>query len=308
MTEHAEIVPLQDTITTPITGSLQRLEAEAAAMETAFKLAKGLSKTQMVPEHFQQDARDRGGHPNGEKAAWNLAAAILYGAELGMSASASAQNVFIVKGRPAVYARTMAAQVRAAGFKLQEVEATDEKVVWRAERDGHWAYSEWTIDRAKQAGYTSNSKYQSNPLEMLRAKCIAEVCRIQFQDVLLGMAYTVEELQLEDKVTVQRVVARDKENRGAAALRELAAQATQQESAAAEIVTEAGAEQPGQPTITPEQVDVILAAYKKKGLKGAEILDDITQFLQLEGKLGSVHTLLRDDADALITMLQTPAA
>ena len=59
----------------------------------------------------------------------------MYGAEIGLTAVQSANNVFIVKGKPAVYARTMAAQVRAAGYIIEPVEETDEKVVWRALRN-----------------------------------------------------------------------------------------------------------------------------------------------------------------------------
>jgi len=220
----------ESTVGAPTTGSLQRLEAEAQAMDKAFKIAKALSSTTMVPEHFQQRS-------NGESAAWNLAAAILYGAELGMTAVQSAQNIFVVKGKPAVYARTMAAQVRRAGYRLEEVEAGPDRVVWRGERDGSWALSEWTIERAKQAGYTGNQKYTTNPQEMLRAKCITEVCRIQFQDVLLGMAYSVEELQLEN-VAVQRVVKKDTGVRGVAALRELADKAAATVDASVDDETE----------------------------------------------------------------------
>jgi hypothetical protein len=58
---------------------------------------------------------------------------------------------------------------------------------------------EWTIARAQKAGYTSNKKYQSNPIEMLTAKCQAELCRVIAPDVLTGIAATsVEEVELDD--------------------------------------------------------------------------------------------------------------
>lgn len=314
MTDHAELEPFNNTdwapsVQQPTTGALQRLEAEALAMDKAYKIARALSNTEMVPEHFQQNAKDRNGNIHGEGAAWNLAAAILYGAELGLTAVQSAQNIFIVKGKPAVYARTMAAQVRRAGYVIQEIEASDDRVVWRAERDGSWAISEWTMERAKQAGYTTNQKYTSNPQEMLRAKCIAEVCRIQYQDVLLGMAYSVEELQL-DNVTVQRVV--KQAPRGAAALRDLAA-ATQPDppasALAAPIVVEAEptpepAAEPGQ--ATPEQIDTIIKLYKTNGITGQALRDDIVQFLQLDQKLTSLQKLTAADATAVLDHLVNP--
>lgn len=319
----SEISPIENTVVDqPTTGALQRLEAEALAMDKAYRVASALSKTEMVPEHFQQRSVDRAtGEPRGEAAAWNLAAAILYGAELGLSAVQAAQNVFVVKGKPAVYARTMAAQVRRAGYRIEEVEADDQHVVWRGERDGKWFISEWTIDRAKQAGYTSNQKYTSNPQEMLRAKAIAEVCRIAYQDVLLGMGYSLEELQL-DSVSVQRVVKR--EPRGAAALRDIAAKAT--DIRALSDVTDEPA-QPGEPVVhqvpaeeptgvavvdpeclqaSDEQVEKIRKIYHAKDIKGQAILDDVVAILCREEKLGSLSKLSVAEAEVVLEVLLEP--
>lgn len=204
----------------PTTPALQRMAAEAAALDTAYKMAVSLSKTTSVPQRYQQSYVPRGkSEPQGIAAAYDLAAAIMYGAELGMSALQSAQNVFSVHGQPAVYARTMVAQVRKwidgriaqgsttadpeTGDGIWEVSADPNKVVWAGRRAGRTASSEWTLQRATTAGFTSNEKYQKQPIEMLRAKAMTEVCRILFQDVLLGMAYSVEELQLSETVSVQ---------------------------------------------------------------------------------------------------------
>jgi hypothetical protein len=285
--------PRVEEITEPSTGSLRRLEAEALAMDKAVKLARGLSATRMVPEHFQQTK-------NGEQATWDLAAAILYGAELGLSAPQSAQNIFVVKGKPAVYARTMAAQVMHAGYKLEEVEASDTKVMWRAYRDTRTAESEWTIERASQAGYTVNGRYQTNPQEMLRAKCIAEVCRILFPDVLLGMAYTVEELQLEN-VTVQRVVKQG--SRGTAKLREIADTArTRTVDAEPQDAEEVP---PEEPTV---DVAEIRRLYKEhKGLAGTALLADLNEFLQRDEAVKAVKDITPEEAAAVLAYLAKPA-
>lgn len=292
-TDVAQVEPSYREITEPTTGALQRLEAEASAMDKAYKIAKALSATPMVPEHFQQDK-------HGEVATYSLAAAILYGAELGLSAAQSAQNIFIVKGKPAVYARTMAAQVRRAGYQLEEVEATDDRVVWRGERNGKWASSEWTMARAQQAGYTANGRYQTNPQEMLRAKCIAEVCRIQYQDVLLGMADSVEELQL-DSVVVQRVTRPGP--RGAAALREIAAAQTAVEAAQESPAEEVAPEPPVDEPPSRDQAEKIRRLYRAKGVTGQDVLDDITQFLQLDKKLPGLSSLSAEDAQSIIDRL-----
>jgi hypothetical protein len=320
-------LPMVHEITEPTTGALQRLEAEALAMDKAFKIAKGLSATAMVPEHFQRSFIPKGcQEPLGDAATWDLCAAILYGAELGLSAVQSAQNIFVVHGKPAVYARTMAAQVRRAGFRIEEVEANDTCVIWRGQRDGHWASSEWTIERADKAGYLRNDRYTTNPTEMLRAKAIAEVCRIQYQDVLLGMAYTVEELQL-DSVTVQRVVKKEG-TRGTAKLREIAEAASAQTSddpqvdAQAENAADAGpvegdeqADPQAQGAIvvdpecvsaSPEQVERIRALYKAQGLSAAEVLDEVTVYLQLDKRLTALSKLAAADAAGIIANLTQP--
>jgi hypothetical protein len=320
MTEQAgaEVAPVQQTeplddytvaeITEPTTGALRRLEAEVAALDKAFHWAKAMSKTTMVPEHFQQAYKPRGcTDPLGEVAAYNLAAAVMYGIEIGLSAMQAAQNVFVIHGKPAVYARTMAAQVRAAGYVIEEVEASDEKVVWKGLRDGTWAYSEWQMQRAVTAGYTSNERYQKNPQEMLRAKAIAEVCRIKFQDVLLGMAYSIEELQLEE-ASVQRVVRQGP--RGTAKLRDLAEGRGEPQEPPAEPAPEPApeAEPPlgNPPGATNQQLTEIRKLYKAKGISGEEMLGDLVQLLQREGPLPNLHELAYDEAVDVIKLLGKP--
>jgi hypothetical protein len=304
-------MPMVSEITEPTTGALQRLEAEALAMDKAYKIAKGLSATAMVPEHFQRSYKPKGcTEPLGDAATWDLCAAILYGAELGLSAVQSAQNIFVVHGKPAVYARTMAAQVRRAGYRIEEVEASDERVIWRGLRDGNWASSEWSMARAEQAGYTRNERYQTNPTEMLRAKAIAEVCRIQYQDVLLGMAYTVEELQL-DTVTVTRPVMKPGV-RGTAKLREIAEAAAASDNGDPKSPppepspTDAQPEAEPSPGPSNEQLDRIRALYKAKGFTASGVLDDITEFLQREKRLTSLHKLTAVEADEIIANLTQP--
>ena len=280
-------------ITQPTTGALQRMEAEARAMKTAYTIASSLSKTEMVPEAYQA-----GKH--GESAAYNLCAAIMYGAELGLSAVQSAQNIFIVRGKPAIYSVTMAAVIRRAGFVIEEVEATDEKVVWKGLRDGAWAFSEWTIGRAKLAGYTSNKLYETNPKAMLRAKCIAELARIKFQDCITGLAHSIEELQLEN-VTVQRVVKPANVVRGAAALRQAAAASQAPEQPVEE--PEVTPEPVEQWMISKMQVDKIRKLYLQKGIKGQGVMDDVAEFLQLDSPLKDLNDLSLEDGDAVLAYL-----
>jgi hypothetical protein len=141
--------------------------------------------------------------------------AILYGAELGLNPIQSLQQVFTVHGTPSIYTRTMVALLKRKGFKFRTVECTDESVtVTAAAPDGSTESSTWTISRAITAGYVpewddrtndwkknqygkldGNMKYLTDPQTMLWAKAAAEVSRRIAPDVLLGIAYTAEDLE-----------------------------------------------------------------------------------------------------------------
>lgn len=167
-------------------GTIQLAEW-AAELGAAHQLGTALCKTAFVPKDFM-------GKPEA------AAAAILAGKSLGLDPMNALSNIFVVHGRPALYARTMTALVMAQGHEVIRTEATPESVTVSARRKGQdrWQEFTWTIGRAKTAGYTSNSKYQSDPIAMLTAKAQAEACRTIAPDVLAGMPYSAEEMELED--------------------------------------------------------------------------------------------------------------
>lgn len=173
------------TATRPVSNAaLDTLMAHAHAMTAAKQLADALCATDMVPAQFK-------GKPG------NGAAAILYGAELGLDPIQSLQNVFIVQGKPAIYARTAIALLLGHGIKIETVSSTDEAVTVRGTRGDVVEEATWDIARATKAGYTSNAKYKTNPQEMLYSKAAMEVARKIAPDVLLGIAYSSEEMELE---------------------------------------------------------------------------------------------------------------
>lgn len=173
---------------------MAELMKQAEAMSAAHKLATVLCNTAMVPATFK-------GKPD------DAAAAILYGAEVGLKPQQALQQVFVVHGQPAIYARTMVALLKAKGYTFTTLESTDESVtVEGTSPRGEKETSTWTIQRAKNAGYTSNKKYQTDPQAMLYAKAASEVARKLAPDVLLGIKYTAEDLELEPvKATATRM-------------------------------------------------------------------------------------------------------
>ena len=164
------------------------LAAWAAELSAAHQIGTALCETEFVPQSFR----------NKPEAA---AAAILTGKALGLDPMNALSNIFVVQGRPALYARTMAALVMQAGHHLRRTAATDESVTVIARRKGdtEWQEFTWDIARAQKAGYTSNKKYQTDPQAMLTAKALAEACRTVAPDVLTGIAaVSAEEVELED--------------------------------------------------------------------------------------------------------------
>jgi hypothetical protein len=179
-----------------------RLVAWAQAAGAAHQLAQSLSKTSFVPRAFQGNAGD-------------ATAAIMLGDELGLKPLAALRSIYIISGTPAMYARTMVALVMSHGHEVWTESSTDREVVVCGRRRGseHVERSAWTIDRARKAGYTNNKKYESDPQAMLYAKAAGEVARKVAPDVLAGVPFSVEDLELEPENQPKTTVTRAKVQR-----------------------------------------------------------------------------------------------
>ncbi|GAA3705548.1 hypothetical protein GCM10023081_46920 [Arthrobacter ginkgonis] len=186
-------------LSTPASGTI-KLAEWAQELTAAHQLGTALCGTDFVPADFR-------GKPEA------AAAAILAGKSLGLDPMNALSNIFVVHGRPALYARTMAALVMNAGHEVIRTAASPESVTVAARRKGQtqWTEFTWTIQRAQQAGYMSNKKYTTDPIAMLTAKAQAEACRTIAPDVLTGVAsVSVEEVELEnlgERPAVQSVAA-----------------------------------------------------------------------------------------------------
>lgn len=162
------------------------LHGWAQELDAAYQLAQMVCQTAFAPQHFR-------GKPE------EAATAMLYGHTIGLPPMVAIKSIYVVHGTPALYAKTMYAIALAAGHQIERVHATEQGVMFRCRRKGAqgWQEVEWTIDRARKAGYTSNKQYQTNPIGMLTAKCMAEAANLVAAEALAGMA-SVEEVQLGD--------------------------------------------------------------------------------------------------------------
>lgn len=193
MTEltHYQPPTLEHTVTDPTGG---RLVAWAEGLAAAHRIGTALCQTSFVPQQFR-------GKPE------EAAAAILYGDEIGFTPTQALQNIYVISGKPSMYARSMVALLLSHGHEVWTVEKTDAKVTVAGRRKGstHVIEETWTTARASKAGYTSNKKYQTDPQAMLYARAASDVCRQVAPDSLAGIAYTVEELELDQPVATVRV-------------------------------------------------------------------------------------------------------
>lgn len=182
-------------ITDPTGG---RLVAWARGLQAAHQIGSALCRTSFVPKAFQ-------GKPE------EAAAAILFGDELGMSPTQALRSVHVINGTPGLYAKAMVALVQSRGHQVWTELDTPAKVIVRGQRRGSSRIeeSEWTVDRARRAGYTSNKKYETDPQAMLYARAASDVCRKIAADVLAGVAFTVEEMELEEASAATVTVRRD---------------------------------------------------------------------------------------------------
>lgn len=199
MTELALNPAANAALALPTSSMIVDLGMWAAELDAAYRIGQALAMTEFIPKSLKTKPNNQLKEPN--EIAENVAAAILAGKSLGLDPMNAIQNIFVVHGRPAMYARTMVALVLAAGHEVERVAATEQRVEYRARRKGtaNWQTFAWDIARATKAGYLTNAKYKSDPIAMLTAKAQAEACRIIAPDVLTGIASTsVEEVQLED--------------------------------------------------------------------------------------------------------------
>lgn len=179
-----------------------RIQSAAQDMQAAAHIAAGVVNTMFAPAHF------KGKIPE-------AAAAIMYGDTIGMDPMTALQNIHVISGRPGLYARAMVAVVQSKGHEVWTEEAGPTKVVVAGRRKGseHVERSEWTTERAKRAGYFSNKKYETDPESMLYARASGDVSRRVAPDALLGMAYSIEELQLEENNAPEQQAARSSVSR-----------------------------------------------------------------------------------------------
>lgn len=168
------------TVEAYVTGPAGDLVRWGQAASAAHALAQSLCRTRFVPEHFR-----------GEDKVGDATAAILLGAEVGLSPIASMRALYVAKsGEPTMYSRTIVALVTSRGHEVWTESEGDGRVTVAGRRAGseHVERVTWTLERAKAAGLAGrNAVYRDHPQAMLYARASADVARRIAPDVLLGI-------------------------------------------------------------------------------------------------------------------------
>ena len=148
-------------------GSAQaQLRSWALAMSDAGNLARVLCASSFAPAHLRGNTTDAG-------------VAIMKGASLGLDPIAAMESIYVISGKPALYARTMLAVVQQAGHDV------------------------WVDDQSDTSVTVSGRRRGSQHVQ----SATAEVCRMIAADALMGLSYSAEEVELDglgdDRPTVK---------------------------------------------------------------------------------------------------------
>jgi hypothetical protein len=190
--------------------ALERLGQWVTAASQARHLVAGLVETAFIPDSYRVKVDPRA-TPEQHAAAREIAignatAAVLQGVTLGIDPLMALQQIYIVHGRPGMYAKMMVALVQSHGHEVwtEEGDCSDTRAVVYGRRKGSQKVERViiTLDMARKAQWTSNAAYGKTPADMLYARAATRVCDRIASDVLKGIA-SLEEIQDTVKATAE---------------------------------------------------------------------------------------------------------
>ena len=158
-------------------------------MEEAFKFAELLSKSNLVPKDFANNAG-------------NILVAVQWGAELGLQPMQAMQNIAVINGRPSLWGDSVIALVKASPLCEYVTETVDDKgATCKVKRKGEPEQVRYfTVEDAQKAGlWGKGGTWTNYPKRMLQMRARSWALRDVFPDVLRGMPVAEELMDMPEK-------------------------------------------------------------------------------------------------------------
>lgn len=179
-----------------VSSAVMSLASWAQEADAAYEIAQKLTDTSFCPQAFR-------GKPV------EAAAAMLAGAEVGLSPLAALRSFDVIQGTAAPRALTLRAVAQSNGCEFVTVKEDARRVEMKGRRrGGEWETVVWTIERAQQLGLTGKDQWKKQPQTMLVARATAELARRLAADAILGIPYAAEELADDGPDTGGRTISR----------------------------------------------------------------------------------------------------
>ncbi len=166
------------------------LAIDIREMPITMKTLELLSRGPTVPKRYQDKPYD-------------MMAAVLVGRELGVAPMEAINSLYLVDGQVSMTGKLMSSLIHRAGHQLRVDIKKDRSTVTCLRRDpfSHELDEVGTItftkEDAARAGLEEKPTYVAYPTIMWTWRAISQACRIYFADVLSGIVYVPEEVNIE---------------------------------------------------------------------------------------------------------------
>lgn len=175
--------------------AMSKQELDEIELRTDMQMAKALSHSAMFAKRFNGNPAD-------------VLGAVMLGKSMGIEPISALTSINVINGTPTASAMLIAALIRRAGHRI-DYERDEKRLVvsctiTRAD-DGSSVTETWSMDRAKRMGLAGRGMWAKDPMTMLSWRALTSAARLAVPDVVLGLAYTPEEISSAQHVTARVV-------------------------------------------------------------------------------------------------------
>lgn len=178
------------------TQAIQKRQADmpfvARGWEDAYRQAQALAQSDLLPKDYR-------GKPA------NVLVAILAGARRGLDPLTSLLELYVVEGRPSMSVTLAHSLVLDSGLcaMLPEVvEWNEQRVTYRVMRRGKTKPEDYTYSMkdAEREGLATRDGWKKRPKDMMGKRALGRLLRLEFPDVLTGLALNEAEADGERRM------------------------------------------------------------------------------------------------------------